>query len=237
MVQSLLALLLCVTVNAGTAHGTEYEFVATQDDRGAVTKFVESLATVITAYHVQATPHEAVHAGVAYTFGTKTKYWTVKPIVQSVSYAKVDSERRREDIFFSSMSAPVFSRATADLPRWIIEPDGKGYWSRWTSAYWLMSTTSLWVTMVGSWDAFAADDSDAGWDFNNARQAISDSKRDQVLFLSSLTALMSADVLLNWDDYRNNFQAFGGSKAVTGKKADEVSIRLMPQGLQMTLIF
>jgi hypothetical protein len=219
------------------AFGAEYEFIDVQDERSSLARFFESFVTVVTAYHVQAMPHEAVHAGVAYTFGTKTKYWTIKPMLESVSYEKEDSERRREDIFFTSMSAPVFSRATADLPRWVFEPTGQGYWSRWTSAFWMMSTTSTWVTLVGTWAAFAKDDTESGWDFNNARQAVSDSKRDQTAFLAGLTALMSADVYFNWDDYKNNFASFGGRKAVVAKKGEVVSWQVAPGAVRVTYDF
>lgn len=231
---------LCLVLLAGfasVARGAEYEFVDVQDDRSSLVRFIEPFFTVVTAYHAQAMPHEAIHASVAYTFGTKTEYWTMKPIIESVTYEKANADRRREDVFFSSMSGPIFSRATVNLPRWVWEPTGQGYWSRWTSGYWIMSATSTWVTLVGTWSAFVKDDKESGWDFNNARQAVSDSKQEQALFLTGLTALMSTDVYFNWDEYKNNFAAFSGRKAVKAKYSNEVSWQLVPHGVQVSYDF
>lgn len=233
----LIATILAILLRPVAAYSREYQFVDSVDDRSTFQRFGEPFFTIISAYHVQSVPHEAVHAGVAYTFGTKTKYWTVKPLLQSVHYAKEDSKRRREDVFSSSMAAPIFSRFTADLPRWLHDPSGRGYWSRWTSAYWLMSTTSIWVTLAGSWDAFSRNDGEAGWDFNNARQALTDSKRDQALFLSSLTALLSFDVYCHWDDYRNNLHAFAGRKAVIVKEGSDLSFGVVPNGIKVVYRF
>jgi hypothetical protein len=90
--------------------------------------------------------------------------------------------------------------------------------------------------MVGAWASFAKDDSEAGWDFSNASRAISDSKSGQAEFLSGLTMAISADLFLNWEDYRNNFAAFGGSKAVIGHEK-QVSFNLFPAGVGVTYLF
>lgn len=228
---------LFVFLTSSTVYASAYNFVDTNDDRSLIQRYLEPFLIVVTAYHVQATPHEAVHASVAYSFGTKTKYWTIKPMLQSVSYDRENSERSNEDIFFTSMSAPVFSRATANLPRWIYAPSGPGYWSRWTGGYWIMSTTSTWVTMAGAWIAYVDDDEDAGWDFNNASRAISNSKKGQAAFLSGLTLLLSADLFWNWSEYLDNFSAFSGRKAVVAVEKDDLSLRLIPNGLELTYKF
>ena len=158
------------------ARASEFEFYDVADDRPSYVKYLEPFFTVVTAYQVQSAPHEGVHAATAYTFGTKTKYWDVKLLKQSVSYDKENSERRSEDVFFTSMSAPVFSRLTCDLPRWVHAPDGPGYWSRWTSGYWIMSYSTTWVTLIGTWASYSKKNNESGWDFNNASLAATSKK-------------------------------------------------------------
>jgi len=103
--------------------------------------------------------------------------WPICTSTQIESYPlDVHTVPRASSTLVTSMSAPVFSRLTCDLPRWVHAPDGPGYWSRWTSGYWIMSYSTTWVTLIGTWASYSKKNNESGWDFNNASLAATSKK-------------------------------------------------------------
>lgn len=187
---------------------------------GSAYRFAEITFNVFTTYHLASIPHEGVHAATAYAFGTKTKRFIVKPMLEAVEMDKPDDERSTADKTLTSLSAPTFTRYTVDLPRWIHQPESGTWWDRWGGTYWLVSYSTLWVTDIGSWAAFASNDQKSGWDFGNAARAVSQERRGQAVFLGSLTALLGVDAILHWDDITYNAGKMIGRSSTTqpGKK-------------------
>lgn len=193
-------------------------------------RMIEIPLLIFTAYHAQAAPHEGVHALTAAMFATHTTRWGVLPYVQWVEYDRPDSVRSAQDRILTSMSAPVFSRLTCDLPRWLYIPRREGLWFRWTSAYWYMSYATTWVTLCGSWLAFAGDADDAGWDFYNAATAFSDRKGRRAAFLAAITAAMTADVFFNREQIGFHLKAMTGLERETFSppRRRHFSLSIMP---------
>ena len=201
-------------------------------------KFLEIGLLTVSAYHVQAAPHELVHMTTAYSFGTKTKKWGIGPIWQYVEYEKADNERNRSDVFFTSMSAPIFSRLTCNLPRWIHKPKGPGLWLKWTSAYWYMSYSTTWITLVGTWIAHIKDDTEAGWDFNSASRAFSEKKSNRTIFLSFLTAIMAFDAYLTKDQIIYNLRALTGRETkYPPENSTKLSLFVLPNQIILSYTF
>jgi hypothetical protein len=226
------------SVNDPVAFSTNFKIPEKQKYHLGLRQFIEVCFLTVTAYHAQAMPHELVHMATAYSFGTKTKKWGVGPVWQYVEYEKDDEERRRSDVFFTSMSAPVFSRSTCDLPRWIRKPEGPGLWLRWTSAYWYMSYSTTWVTLVGTWIAHIKGDSDAGYDFNSASRAFSKKRSNRTIFLGALTAVMAFDAYFTKDHIIYNCRTLLGMESrKSPENQKKMSLHFLPNRILLSYTF
>lgn len=218
-----------ITIVSGSSYGfgEEYDYIPTIDDSPEVQKWVEPLFNIITSYHVMSIPHEAIHAGVSYAFGDKTKYWKIGILEQSVY---IEDNSSRLGITLSSLSAPLFTRLTSNWPKSVLGPELSNFQSRWSGTFSIMSYGTHWYTI--------SQIPRHRGDFYRAALAISEKKRDQNIFYGIMGCLLVWDIYNSWDDISNNFDAMMGNVRVRHHPVKSgLSLNVLPTGISATYNF